>query len=110
MQNSIENHVKKTGILRACQFGSLHDVKRQIEMGCDVNEQDNLGIPAIIIAARGNYSAIVEILAQHGADIKAETSEGESVAFWANEHENLEMIKLVNEASTQLNNSFRRSP
>lgn len=87
---------KKTGILFSCSLGSARDVERQIRAGCDINEKDDFGVPAIIIAARKNKAEIVKLLVDAGVDINnAKSPRGETVAYWAKKHKNKAMESLV---------------
>lgn len=87
--------VKKTGILFACSLGSASDVKRQIEMGCDIHEKDGFGVPAIIIAARMNYMEIIKLLVGAGVEINTRSPQGETVKLWAERHNNHQMLEFV---------------
>lgn len=99
---------KKTGILFSCSLGSVKDVERQIKLGCDIYEKDAFGIPAIIIAARKNSAEIVKLLIDAGVDVNVKSPRGETVAYWAEKHNNKAMKLLAGLKDEEV--SSNRSP
>lgn len=97
MSNNIENNnniIRPTGLAFACELGSPPDVRRMLKLGCSPDEKDELGAPAIIIAARNDNFECVELLKNNGADINVKYN-NETVAEWAMYHENYRMMRFV---------------
>eukprot|EP01064_Diplonema_japonicum_P014363 TRINITY_DN21974_c0_g2_i1.p1 TRINITY_DN21974_c0_g2~~TRINITY_DN21974_c0_g2_i1.p1 ORF type:complete len:232 (+),score=35.58 TRINITY_DN21974_c0_g2_i1:48-743(+) len=61
-----------------CDVGNAEAVKGNLEVGnCNVNEGSgveqrvwNMGSTGLMLAARGGHSKVVELLVEHGADVK----------------------------------------
>ena len=60
--------------------GNLEQVQRAIAEGNDVNASDDIGYTALHAAAENNHVAIVKLLLQHGADVTAAVTSGETPA------------------------------
>lgn len=86
---------KKIGILLSCSLGSAKNVAWQIKEGCDIHEENDFGVPAIIIAARKNSAEIVRLLIEAGVDVNVKSPRGETVAYWAERHNNKAMKELA---------------
>lgn len=69
---------------KAIMQGDYDTVKRMIELGEDVNKK-SLGMSPAIFAARYNKAEILQLLIEHGADLKARDDKG----FTAKKHAEL---------------------
>ncbi|HMB62216.1 MAG TPA: ankyrin repeat domain-containing protein [Eudoraea sp.] len=69
---------------KAIMQGDYDTVKRMIELGEDVN-QKSLGMSPAIFAARYNKAEILQLLIEHGADLRAKDDKG----FTAKKHAEL---------------------
>lgn len=86
---------RRTGILFSCSLNSYQDVEQQIKLGCDIHERDDFGVPAIIVAARKNNTRIVKLLIDAKVDPHTVSPAGETIAYWAHQHNNHIMRKLI---------------
>ena len=84
-----------TGIILSCSLGSISDVKRQVSLGCSINEKDEYGVPAVIIAARKNNTEIVRFLLDKGVNSDVCSPNGETIIGWAKYYNNDIMKDLV---------------
>lgn len=94
MSNNNNNIIRPTGLVFAFELGNPVDVRLMLKLGCSPDEEDELGAPAIIIAARKNSFECIEILAKYGADINVKY-DNETVAEWAMYHGNNRMMRFV---------------
>jgi ankyrin repeat protein len=67
---------------KAIVEGDYDTVKRLIDLGEDVN-QKSLGMTPAMFAARYNKADILELLIEHGADLKMRSNRGFSVKKYA---------------------------
>ena len=66
----------KSALAKACANGQLKKVIALVESGDDVNEQDELGGTALMLAARNNRLPVVKYLLEHGAKTDLKTKSG----------------------------------
>ena len=91
-------------VLVGCGEPSIHDaawdgnidaVKKHLDAGVDVNEDDYLGTP-LQVAARRGHNAAVKLLIAEGADVNAKGADGEWTPLdWAEETNNKETADLL---------------
>lgn len=70
-------------ILDLASLGQIDEVKKLIEKGCDVNEQNDLGDCALIAAINRNDLPMVQLLINAGANIKIKDTFGRSALDFA---------------------------
>ena len=63
----------------------------------DVNEKDEYGNFAAIIAARRNDLDMLKLLVEHGAKLDLKDGFGRTIMGWAIKYKNEETIKYINE-------------
>jgi ankyrin repeat protein len=77
-----ENHSRfdklMPGVLIDAYQGDIGNVRKYIELGGDVNVTDNMGNTALMRAALGDRSKVVEYLLREGADSKRRNKAGET--------------------------------
>jgi ankyrin repeat protein len=67
---------RNTGLLRSARVGNWERVVELLEGGADVNEADNFGHTALILASYGNNKRIIDSLVGKGADVNAKDKLG----------------------------------
>lgn len=105
----------------AAQVGDIIGVRKHLEIGTDVNAQDELGKTALHEAARGGSIEMAVLLLASGADVNAKDNEGWTPLHQAVAGGSHEMVKLLldsgadvnaknNSGATALEASFMISP
>jgi uncharacterized protein len=84
-------------LIAAVNKKNISMVKTLIEHKADVNFRDGFDTPAIIYAASTGSKAMVELLFNNGADIKAENQDGDTVLSAAKDSKNTALINYVKE-------------
>ncbi|MFS4469532.1 ankyrin repeat domain-containing protein [Maribacter sp. 2210JD10-5] len=74
--------VEISSFCKAVIKGDIDMVKRMIELGEDVN-QKSLGMTPAMFAARYNKAEILQMLIDHGANLKIKSNQGFSVKKYA---------------------------
>lgn len=72
---NVPSKVDVSSFCKAVMQGDLAMVQRMISLGEDVN-QKSLGMTPAMYAARYNKVEILELLIQHGADLKQKSNQG----------------------------------
>ncbi|UWX54154.1 ankyrin repeat domain-containing protein [Maribacter litopenaei] len=67
---------------KAVMQGDIETVERMIELGEDIN-QKSLGMTPAMFAARYNKAEVLQLLIDHGADLKIKSNQGFSVIKYA---------------------------
>ena len=83
------------GIVSLGQIKALNELLSQYT-NLDVNEKDDDGNFAAIIAAKHNDLSILKLLVHHGAKLDLKDGYGRTVIGWAKKHKNEEMIYFIN--------------
>ena len=87
----------------------LNRIKEIINQGVDINAQDANGNTALIIAAAGGYTNIVDLLVLLGADIYHENNAGQSAYQIAHSWNDQPMIAIMDQVHFRppyLNNTY----
>ena len=94
-----KNNAGWTALMSAAFEGNKEIVETLIKAGADVNAKDSYGDTALILAAT-NYGSkdVIEILIKAGADVNAKNKNGESAFTFASEHEDREVLGLLENA------------
>ena len=74
--------VEISSFCKAVMQGDIDTVKRMIELGEDVN-QKSLGMTPAMFAARYNKAEVLQMLIDHGANLKVISNQGFSVKKYA---------------------------
>jgi ankyrin repeat protein len=75
------------------QIEKLRDLLRTSKI--DVNETDENGGLAVVIAARRNDLSMLRLLVEHGAKLNEKDGWGRTVDGWARKHNNIEMLTFI---------------
>ncbi|MGB3149553.1 MAG: ankyrin repeat domain-containing protein [Maribacter sp.] len=74
--------VELSSFCKAVMQGDIDMVKRMIELGEDVNKK-SLGMTPVMYAARYNKAEVLQILIDHGANLRIKSNQGYSVQKYA---------------------------
>ena len=85
----------KSALEKACANGQLKKVIALIEAGVDVNEQNEQGGTALMLAARNNRLSVVNYLLEHGAKPDLKTKLGTSAFDIAMNHGNGQVMDAI---------------
>jgi len=66
-------------LIRAIQLKQPEIAAALIEYGADVNARDASGTPALMLAARQGWTALVKLLLNRGADVQATDRDGQTI-------------------------------
>ena len=91
------SRVDISSFCKAVIQGDLKTVKRLIDLGEDVN-QKSLGMTPAMFAARYNKVAVLEMLINNGADLKAQSSQGYTAKRYAELSNATEALELIETA------------
>ncbi len=78
----ISSEVEISSFCKAVMQGDIDTVQRMIELGEDVN-QKSLGMTPAMFAARYNRAEVLQVLIDHGANLKIRSNQGFSVKKYA---------------------------
>ena len=93
----ISSEVEISSFCKAVMQGDIDTVQRMIELGEDVN-QKSLGMTPAMFAARYNRAEVLQVLIDHGANLKIRSNQGFSVkknAELSNATEALAVLEAV---------------
>lgn len=79
----------------AVSLGQTEDVRLLIQKGADVNEADEFGNYAAIIAASRNDLETLKVLVEAKVNLTVFNKSGENALFWASCNKNHEMENLI---------------
>ena len=86
----------QTQLMEYISLGQVEAVQKLLNQNnCNVNQQDEFGDSAILLAACRNDLAMLKILIAAGATVNTQDHFGNSPLSWAEKHHNHEMINLV---------------
>ena len=97
MATTIVESAEISSFCKAIMQGDVETVKKLIALGEDVNKK-SLGMTPAIFAARYNRAEVLELLIQHGADLKIKSDKGYTVKKYAelsNAHDALAVIEAA---------------
>ncbi len=80
--SEIKAGVEISSFCKAVMQGDADTVKRMIQLGEDVN-QKSLGMTPAMFASRYNKAEVLQILIDHGADLKIRSNRGFSARKYA---------------------------
>lgn len=84
---------------KAAQDGRLAVVKKAVAEGLDLNEKDQNGFTALMLAAQNGHADVVEFLVGKGADINIESKLGHTALDWAKRKNHPEAAAILEEAA-----------
>lgn len=85
----------KSELARTCANGQLKKVIALVDAGADVNEQDENGGTALMLAARNNRLSVAMYLLEHGAKTDLKTKSGTSASDIAMNHGNGKIMDAI---------------
>lgn len=74
---------------------NIESVKRLINVGVDLNEQDNDGTTPLTWAASNSYIQIIKLLVNAGADLNIQNNKGQTSLIIAAAYASIEAIVLL---------------
>lgn len=90
--------VEISSFCKAVMQGDIDTVKRLIELGEDVN-QKSLGMTPAMFAARYNKAEVLQMLIDHGANLKVISKQGFSVKKYAELSNATDVLAVLEAAS-----------
>ena len=87
---------KQVPIIECAGLGQIDAVEKLIKQGADVNEVNQDGDTAILIAAMRNDLPMTKILIAAGSKVQTKDQLGYSPLFWAQTNKNETMVELIN--------------
>ncbi len=88
--------MQKANFVLAVKLGKIDIITRMIADNLvDINFQDNIGITAIIFAAKNNNFEMVKFLLKNDANINFQDNFGINALMYAVKNNNFEMVKLL---------------
>lgn len=96
----ISSQVKNNGLNPFCKAivnGDIDTVRKLISLGEDIN-QKSLGMTPAIVAARYNKAEILELLIQHGANLKIKSDKGYTAKKYAELSNAMAALEVINTA------------
>ena len=101
------NHRKNDGdtlLIKTIQANNVQNVKRLIEIGADIDQQDNWnGATPLHIAAQGNSCQITQLLLANGAHVNQQNIFDETPLHWAVKSNAYETAQLLINANVDVN-------
>ena len=81
----------------------LERVRRSLEQGLDVNEADENGRTALMMAAFDGYTEVVELLIGHGAEVDRHDSSGRTALMYASSGPFPQTVELLVQNGADVN-------
>jgi len=81
----------RTGLMTAAEEGWTDIVSELIYY--DINENDNLGVTALMLASEKGHAPVVSVLLENGADMSAADNNGEHAMMKAAKNGHIEVVK-----------------
>jgi len=92
----IQGYLSDMDIFEACQHDKLETVRRYIERGEDLNQQDEVhDHTPLMRACRWNRLGVARLLITHGADINIINEDGITALHLACSHGYTQVVKLL---------------
>ena len=103
-----EKIAKELGVklIKACQGEEKKDVKEikeLIDMGADVNQKNETGKTALMMASIKGYKEVVEFLIQKEADVNQKDDYGWTALMWTSRKGRNEIVKLLIQKGADVN-------
>lgn len=93
---NIENVYGRTALHFACNYGFIDIAKLLVKHGAIINANNDHGsTPPLYAAIKGGYVDLVKFLLEHGADCKFENIHGKDALKVAQEHNQIEIAKII---------------
>ncbi|NAS29528.1 hypothetical protein GTQ40_00955 [Flavobacteriaceae bacterium R38] len=94
----ISSNFSINSFFMAVAKGDINTVKKLIEFGENVNQKTTSGMTPAMYAARYNRVEILELLIEHGADLKAKCKLGYKAAHYAKASDSKEAMRVIKNA------------
>jgi ankyrin repeat protein len=89
---------------KAAREGRIDDVKALLAAGASVDERDpSTGATALCVAAASGQNEVVKLLLSLGADVNAESKDGDTALMWAAQSPQSPILKLLLEKGAKVN-------
>jgi ankyrin repeat protein len=92
-----------SAVFSAVLARNLQEIKRLLESGIDINEDDLDGNTALHYAASLSFTSIVKYLVENGADINRKNCHGDTPLLHACKADSLELVKYLVEHGAEIN-------
>ena len=92
-------------LMAACSTGDVSKVSSLLseDKEIDVNQQDDSGATALLLASKGGHAEIVQQLLMNGAEVDLQTNKGKSPLLKACKHGHEDVVKILLEHEAQVN-------
>jgi ankyrin repeat protein len=90
-------------LVEACLQGNYTEVKRLLELGTPVDQQDSAGYPVFIIAARNGYSEIVKLFLEAHVDVDTQDASCETALIMAANRGYRDIVEILINAHANVN-------
>lgn len=91
----MENYSENPIIVDVANMGQIETLKKLIAEGIDIEETNESGLNALLMAAKRNDTEMVEFLLLAGANPKVKDCYGRSFKYWARQYNNIKMVQLM---------------
>jgi len=98
---TIKDKDNRIALAWACESGNFHLVKYLIQLGPDINNENNFGVTHLFNAC--NSGNLVKYLVEQGLDINKESSDGWTSIFNAFINGHTKIVKYLVEHGAKLN-------
>ena len=96
--DELNNNIRWTPLIAACwntTAGDTSVIERMLERGANINDVDNYGNSALMIASGNNNAYIVEILLNNGANLDITNTSGKTALMLAIESGSHKIAKML---------------
>ena len=82
---------------------NIAEINELIDMGADVNAEDDSGYTALMEASFNGHLDVVELLIKNGADVNETNNHGATALMWASAYNHIEIVKCLVESKADVN-------
>lgn len=84
-----------TPLMVAATAGDLRQTRKQLKRGVDVNAENRFGSTALLGAAAGGYSDIVDMLLEYKANVNAQSKDGNTPLIFAAKNGHADVVNKL---------------
>ncbi len=82
---------------------NIAEINELIDMGADVNAEDDSGYTALMEASFNGHLDVVELLIKNGADVNETNNHGATALMWASAYNHIEIVKCLVKNNADVN-------